>query len=169
MGRKKTRYSELNIKIGQRIKEERLRMGLTQQELADRLVGYESGNSVLYWEQGTGVPIYVISKLADVFNVRVEYLMCKDDFREKYIHVMTPKETESWRKYERNTLLEGIRILESENYELRKTNKMIDLSNIMNGSLIALLDGVKLSKQEIQTLKIIIDGIRSNRNEVGTL
>lgn len=169
MGRKKTRYSELNIKIGQRIKEERLRLGLSCQKLADRLVGYESGNSVLYWEQGTGVPIDVISKLADVFNVRVEYLMCKDDFREKNIHVMTQKETEAWRKFERNTLLEGIKILESENYQIRKTIKEFDLSNIINGSSIGILDGVKLSKQEVQAIKIIIDGIRSNRKDVGAL
>lgn len=166
MGRKKTRYSELNIKIGQRIKDERLRLGLSCQKLADRIDGIESGNNILYWEKGSGVSIDFIKQLADVFNVRIEYLICKDDFREKNIHVMTPKEIEAWHKFERNTLLEGIRVLDSENYELRKTKKMIDLSNIMNGSSIGLLDGVKLSKQELQTLKTIIGGIRSNRKEV---
>ncbi|MBS3973128.1 MAG: helix-turn-helix transcriptional regulator [Erysipelotrichia bacterium] len=162
MGRKKTQYTELNIKIGQRIKQERLSLNLSRQELASKLE-YEHGNSVLYWEKGAGIPYGVFAKLADVFNVRIEYLMCVDDYREKYHHMMTPKETVAWWAFERTSLLDVIKKLERENYELRKSSKEFELSNISSGSPSIMLDGMKVSKQETQAIKTIIEGIRANR------
>lgn len=166
MGRKKTQYTELNIKIGQRIKQERLQRNLSRQELANKLE-YEHGNSVLYWERGAGVPYDVIIELADLFNVRIEYLMCMDDFREKYHHVMTPKETAAWWKFERTSLIEAIKKLERVNYELRKSQKELELSHVTEGSSSIMLDGMKLSKQEAQAIKTIIEGIRANRKGDG--
>ena len=165
MGRKKTRYSELNIKIGQRIKDERLKLGLSCQKIADRL-GFESGNSVLYWERGTAVPVDVISKLADVFHVRVEYLICKDDHREVWHDVMNPEESNAWLKFTQEKLNATLIELENCRLLLRKNQKETEITSVIDGSSIGLLDGVKLSKQELQALKIIIEGIRSNRKEV---
>jgi transcriptional regulator with XRE-family HTH domain len=64
--------------INQRIKSERLKLGILQQDLADRLG--VSKQTVSHWETGQRNPeADTIKKLADIFNVSADYLLCRID------------------------------------------------------------------------------------------
>ena len=61
-------------KVGDRIKELRTKMGLTQAELADK-VGFTS-QTVSNWESGSREPdISALAKLSSLFNVSLDYLL----------------------------------------------------------------------------------------------
>jgi Predicted transcriptional regulators len=64
--------------IKDRIKTERLKMKLYQQDLADKLK--VSKQAVSHWETGQRTPDAVTLKgLADLFNVTTDYLLCRTD------------------------------------------------------------------------------------------
>jgi transcriptional regulator with XRE-family HTH domain len=67
-----------NYVIGERIKELRTQKGMTQQELA-QIIGI-TYTSISYWESGKSKPdIFQIQKLADYFNVTIDYIYGKDN------------------------------------------------------------------------------------------
>ena len=64
--------------ISDRIKEYRLKKGMTQQELAEAL-GESSGRVIYHWEKGSGRPdCEKIAKLCDLLDVSADELIgCK--------------------------------------------------------------------------------------------
>jgi transcriptional regulator with XRE-family HTH domain len=62
--------------LNERIKSERIRIGLLQQELADRLK--VSKQTVSHWETGQRTPdALTIRELANIFDVTTDYLLCR--------------------------------------------------------------------------------------------
>ena len=62
------------MEFGQRIKEQRNRMGLTQEELALRLnIGHEHMNKIERGKRGCSIDI--ILELSEVFGVSTDYLL----------------------------------------------------------------------------------------------
>lgn len=66
------------MNIGERVKEARIRKGLTQEELA-KLLGYKSKSSVAHIENGRDIPRTVVVKLAEILNTTPAYLMGWED------------------------------------------------------------------------------------------
>jgi Predicted transcriptional regulators len=65
-------------KLNERIKSERIRIGILQQDLANMLK--VSKQTVSHWETGQRTPdALTISELASVFNVTTDYLLCRTD------------------------------------------------------------------------------------------
>lgn len=64
-----------NIKVGQFIKEERKNIGLSQEELANKL--FVTRQAVSKWEQGKSLPGYdLIQKICEIFNITTnEYFL----------------------------------------------------------------------------------------------
>ena len=61
--------------LGDRVKQKREEMGLSQEELADKM-GYKSKTSIHKIEQGiTDLPLSKVEELAKVLNVTTSYLM----------------------------------------------------------------------------------------------
>jgi len=90
--------------IGQRIRMLRKEKGYTQAELATKLQ-YDSGNAVLYWENGrSAVPTEILEKIANIFDVSVYYLLGKTNSRI------------SWAKFDND--LESLESLRSEIHRL---------------------------------------------------
>lgn len=67
------------MNIGDRIKERRLELGMTQEELADK-VGFKARASVSRLEGGDrNIPLSKLKKLAEVLETTVGYLMGMED------------------------------------------------------------------------------------------
>lgn len=67
------------MNIGDRIKERRLDLGMTQEELADK-VGFKTRASVSRLEGGDrNIPLSKLKKLAEVLETTVGYLMGMED------------------------------------------------------------------------------------------
>lgn len=66
------------MNIGERVKEARIRKGLTQEELA-KLLGYKSKSSVAHIENGRDIPRTMVVKLAEILNTTPAYLMGWED------------------------------------------------------------------------------------------
>ena len=67
------------MNIGERIKERRLELGMTQEELADK-VGFKTRASVSRLEGGDrNIPISKLKKLAEVLDTTIGYLMGMED------------------------------------------------------------------------------------------
>lgn len=76
LARKKVNVNPI---VGERIKCIRTDKKMSQLELAN-LLGYDSGNTVLYWENGrSSVPADVLDQLSDIFNVSIYYLLGKTE------------------------------------------------------------------------------------------
>lgn len=71
------------MNIGDRIKEKRLELGMTQEELAEK-VGFKARASVSRLEGGDrNIPISKLSKLAEVLDTTIkEYIQRKSNCRE---------------------------------------------------------------------------------------
>lgn len=83
---------DINIKIGQRIKELRESQNLSQKDLATEINSYQS--TISQYEYGTkGIPVEHLVKLADYFNVSCQFLCTGEDSNnklamlKKYIHL----------------------------------------------------------------------------------
>lgn len=67
------------MNIGDRIKEKRLELGMTQEELAEK-VGFKTRASVSRLEGGDrNIPISKLKKLAEVLDTTIGYLMGMED------------------------------------------------------------------------------------------
>lgn len=76
---------------GERIKAARLRAGLTQQELADKIgISYQG---IGQWERDARNPkIETLSKIAAALNVPVRYLMGYDELRDVATHKISTRD-----------------------------------------------------------------------------
>lgn len=73
------------MKFSEKLKELRLKKGLTQQQLAEKL--YVSRSAVAKWEQGRGYPsLELLERLAEIFDFSIDNLLS-----EKEYHSMTIK------------------------------------------------------------------------------
>ncbi|WP_278554722.1 helix-turn-helix domain-containing protein [Parvimonas micra] len=69
--------------LGDRVKQKREEMGLSQEELADKM-GYKSKTSIHKIEQGiTDLPLSKVEELAKVLNVTTSYLMGWENKKEE--------------------------------------------------------------------------------------
>lgn len=68
----------LDVKIGDRIRAEREKKGLTQDELA-KLLGYKSRSAVHKIEQKESLPTKKLQKIADVLGISLAQLMGLND------------------------------------------------------------------------------------------
>ena len=78
-----------------RIKMLREELGMTQQELADKLEGAKS--TIAMYEKGDRKPsLEVLVKLSEIFNCSIDYILCKTDIRniEQEFNFAYHKETE---------------------------------------------------------------------------
>lgn len=73
--------------IMKRIREERIKLKLTQAELADKL-GVSAGAVGMY-EQGRRVPeVDILSKMADIFDCTLDYLIGRVENKDEYIAIV---------------------------------------------------------------------------------
>lgn len=67
----------------ERLKQRRVMLALTQQNMADYLA--LSLNAYQKYEQGTREPSFeTLVKIADIFDVSTDYLLCRDKFLAKH-------------------------------------------------------------------------------------
>ena len=82
---------ELEI-IGRRVREARIAIGLTQDELAEKM-GYTSRTTINKIEMGiNGVPKSKLSLLAEILNVDISYLLVGDNKKESALLTLTSKD-----------------------------------------------------------------------------
>lgn len=82
---------ELEI-IGRRVREARIAIGLTQDELAEKM-GYTSRTTINKIEMGiNGVPNSKLSLLAEILNVDISYLLVGDNKKESALLTLTSKD-----------------------------------------------------------------------------
>ena len=72
--------------LGDRVKKERIRLGMTQEELAKK-AGYSSRTSINKIENGRPASLKVVQKLAKALNVSEWYLLGSDDgtYSERFV------------------------------------------------------------------------------------
>lgn len=74
--------NNIKIKIGARIKFLRNEMGLTQEQLANKLPSVKGKSSIANYENGSNFPGDEVKlKMCEIFNCSLDYLMCKSDIR----------------------------------------------------------------------------------------
>jgi len=68
--------------IGKRIKQLRLELNLTQEELAQKIVSVKGKSSIANYESGSNLPSDEVKiKMCEIFNCSLDYLMCKSNIR----------------------------------------------------------------------------------------
>lgn len=73
---------EFKKKIGSRIKQLRLEVGLTQEQLANKLTSVKGKSSIANYENGSNLPSDEVKlQMCDIFGCSLDYLMCKTDIR----------------------------------------------------------------------------------------
>lgn len=104
--------------IGERIKEKRIEMNLSQEELANKM-GYKSKTSIFKVEQGvTDLPLSKVEEFAKVLKTTASYLMGWDD------------EKKEWTRLKEALLIQNMDISElAEKTEIKKTRLIRLLSN----------------------------------------
>ena len=74
--------NNIKIKVGSRIKYLGNEMGLTQEQLANKLPNVKGKSSIANYENGSNLPSDEVKlKLCEIFNCTLDYLMCKSDIR----------------------------------------------------------------------------------------
>lgn len=97
---------------GDRLKQERERRGLSQQELADR--ARSSQSQIWKYENGTSDPTGdVLARMARELECSVDYLLGLVDDRQGHVKVkdLSPEESELLAAYRRGDLSEALLIL----------------------------------------------------------
>lgn len=85
--------------IGDRVKELRIKKGLTQLELAEML-GYKSKSSVTHIENGRDIPRSMVVKLAAVLDSTPAYLMgWESDATDQTEKETPPADSERWERF----------------------------------------------------------------------
>ena len=70
--------------FNKRLREVRMQKGLTQQKMADKLD--ISLNAYQKYEQAERSPsLECLVAIADIFDVSLDYLMCRDDFIQSHV------------------------------------------------------------------------------------
>lgn len=74
--------NNIKIKVGARIKFLRNEIGLTQEQLANKLTNVKGKSSIANYENGSNLPSDEVKlKMCEIFNCTLDYLMCKSDIR----------------------------------------------------------------------------------------
>lgn len=74
--------SNIKIKVGARIRFLRNEIGLTQEQLANKLTNVKGKSSIANYENGSNLPSDEVKlKMCEIFNCTLDYLMCKSDIR----------------------------------------------------------------------------------------
>ena len=74
--------NNIKIKVGSRIKFLRNELGLTQEQLANKLPNVKGKSSIANYENGSNLPSDEVKlKMCEIFNCSLDYLMCKSDIR----------------------------------------------------------------------------------------
>ena len=74
--------NNIKIKVGARIKFLRNEIGLTQEQLANKLTNVKGKSSIANYENGSNLPSDEVKlKMCELFNCSLDYLMCKSDIR----------------------------------------------------------------------------------------
>ena len=74
--------NNMKIKIGARIKFLRNELGITQEQLANKLPNVKGKSSIANYENGSNLPSDEVKlKMCEIFNCSLDYLMCKSDIR----------------------------------------------------------------------------------------
>ena len=111
--------NNIKIKVGARIKFLRNELGLTQEQLANKLPNVKGKSSIANYENGSNLPSDEVKlKMCEIFNCSLDYLMCKSDIR-------NPEEVDNTK----------INVAFSSGYDgLNETNQ-----NIINATIAGLL------------------------------
>lgn len=106
----------MEITLGLRIAELRKKRNMTQSDLANSLD--MSTSSVAMWETGKREPdTDKIAKIADLFNVSVDYLLGRTDVLENAAPDETPPTFKTWLRSEHNDLTENEKEVLAEDME----------------------------------------------------
>ena len=74
--------NNIKIKVGARIKFLRNEIGLTQEQLANKLPNVKGKSSIANYENGSNFPSDEVKlKMCEIFNCSLDYLMCKTDIK----------------------------------------------------------------------------------------
>lgn len=68
--------------IGERIKQRRIELGLSQEELSKKM-GYQTRNAIYQFEQKDNMKLSLVEKFAKVLDTTPAYLMGWDDFTDE--------------------------------------------------------------------------------------
>lgn len=72
----------LKKQVGIRIKQLRLELDLTQEQLADKLKSVKGKSSIANYENGANLPSDEVKlQMCEIFKCSLDYLMCKSDIR----------------------------------------------------------------------------------------
>lgn len=73
---------DLKKQVGARIKQLRIELDLTQEQLADKLESVKGKSSIANYENGSNFPSDEVKiQMCNIFNCSLDYLMCKSDIR----------------------------------------------------------------------------------------
>lgn len=142
--------------IGEKIKERREKLGLSQEQLAERL-GYKSKTSIHKVEQGiTDLPLSKLSEFAKALNTTSSYLMEWDEEKSNLTTNDTPLSSKELQKLEEKKLIKDLSSILEKNSacslgEIKRGNK-VDV--IKNGEILKTYDvELILKAYEIKYLK----------------
>ena len=82
-----TEKNELRIQIGQNIRQRRLELNLTQEQLAEK-VGCSHEHCVQVENGNKGLSIQSLRKMAEVLNVSIDYLVCGRTEKTEYESIL---------------------------------------------------------------------------------
>lgn len=142
--------------VGEKIKERREKLGLSQEQLAERL-GYKSKTSIHKVEQGiTDLPLSKLSEFAKALNTTSSYLMEWDEEKSNLTTNDAPLSSKELQKLEEKKLIKDLSSILEKNSacsfgEIKRGNK-VDV--IKNGEILKTYDvELILKAYEIKYLK----------------
>lgn len=152
-----------NMKIGERIRLEREKKGLTQDELA-KMLGHKSRSAVHKIEQKESLPTKTLQKIADALGISLAQLMgLNDEIQFKIDYNENDKERYEKIKSELEKVL--IERNDAEYYENNEVKKIAqEISE--NRALRSLLDvQADMSEEELVTMLTIARALKKKETE----
>lgn len=147
--------------LGDRVKKERVRLGMTQEELAKK-AGYSSRTSINKIENGRPASLKVVHKLAEALNVSEWYLLgSQEEGKDVYIPqaVKDQMDKDEENIFENTNddvfLKEFINYLRGNNWETTQITKKDSLGRTITKYLVSNKNGVSitLTKDEFKKLE----------------
>lgn len=150
--------------LGDRVKKERIRLGMTQEELAKK-AGYSSRTSINKIENGRPASLKVVHKLAKALNVSEWYLLGSDDgtYSERFVPDVKSEPLLSEEKTGRLSFIaedtffkDFINYLKSNNWEVQEVHLAPEKSDKTYAKyLIANKNGasITLTKEEFKKIQ----------------
>lgn len=149
--------------LGERVKKERIKLGMTQDELAKK-AGYSSRTSINKIENGRPASLKVVHKLAEALNVSEWYLLgSQEEGKDVYIPQVVKDQMD---KDEENIfestnddvfLKEFINYLRGNNWETTQITKKDSKGRTITKYLVSNKNGVSiaLTKDELKNWKVV--------------